>query len=132
MNKSQIPTTQIPDYVSGKNCIVVDVELKYNEFFDRLDTEYECAVHLVNEDALSPHTHMSCIHKFLGSFCDIFADATQNTDMVLFNELLTSAANLGFYVVYPELVDKAMCMDAKIKLDNAEKDLEDYLVAKEQ
>ena len=132
MNTPRTTIEQIPDHIHGKNLIAVDMEIVYNHFFDRLDTEYECAVYLPNEDALFPYICKPWLHVFLDSFCDIFADAVQDTNMAAFNNLLTTAANIGFYVVYSERVDKAMLIDMKIDVENVRRHAPRHKLREEQ
>ena len=99
MNKLEVTIDQANERIANENSIVVDVNLEYNEFFDRVDTAYECAVRLTDETVLLP-----CEKCFVDSFCDRFADAVQSTDIDGLNDLVNDAANIGFWVAYPAFI----------------------------
>ena len=109
------PNPDVMEYcMQHKNCIVIDVYLEYNEETKILDTAYDGQIYFGERNDFPP-----CVHEFLGSFCDLFADATQATDFAMLKQILNAATDIGFFVMYPGGVDNAMMIDENVKLANA-------------
>lgn len=103
MEKYEVDQDKLNDVIANKKIIVAHVSLVYNRFHDRVDSEFECKVYTPKDVVLSQIE--SC---FVESFCENFADAVRYENLELFDDLISVADELGFYVAYQTAVDETM------------------------